>query len=54
MRRVVDIAKEKLSTTDLTINEIAYALEFDLPQSFTKMFKSKANLSPVTFRESFN
>lgn len=52
--KVVNIAKEKLSTTDLTINEIAYALGFDHPQSFSKMFKSKANLSPVSFRRSFN
>ena len=54
INKVVDIAKEKLSTTDLTINEIAYALGFDHPQAFSKMFKSKANLSPVSFRRSFN
>jgi AraC-like DNA-binding protein len=52
--KVVDIAKEKLSTTDLSINEIAYALGFDHPQAFSKMFKSKANLSPGSFRRSFN
>lgn len=52
--KVIDLAKEKLSTTDLSINEIAYNLGFEHPQSFSKLFKSKTNISPLVFRASFN
>jgi AraC family transcriptional regulator, transcriptional activator of pobA len=52
--KLIDLAKEKLSTTDLSINEIAYDLGFEHPQSFSKLFKSKTNFSPLEFRQSFN
>ena len=52
--KLIEIAKEKLSTTDLTVNEIAYDLGFEHPQSFSKLFKTKTNLSPLEFRASFN
>jgi AraC-like DNA-binding protein len=52
--KVIEKAKEKLSTTTLTISEIAFELGFEYPQSFSKLFKSKTMLSPVDFRASFN
>ena len=52
--KLIDIAKEQLSTSGLSVNEIAYGLGFDYPQSFSKLFKSKTNLSPLEFRQSFN
>lgn len=52
--RLIEQAKEKLSTTSLSVGEIAYALGFEHPQSFSKLFKSKTNLSPLQFRASFN
>ncbi|AUD05816.1 helix-turn-helix domain-containing protein [Spirosoma pollinicola] len=52
--KVISIAKEKLSTTDLTVSEIAYALGFEHSQSFNNLFKSKTNRSPLEFRNSFN
>ena len=52
--KLIELAKEKLSTTDLTVNEIAYDLGFEHPQSFSKLFKTKTNLSPLEFRASFN
>lgn len=52
--KLINKAKEKLSTTDLSISEIAYALGFEHPQSFSKLFKTKTNLSPLAFRQSFN
>ncbi|AKD53665.1 helix-turn-helix domain-containing protein [Spirosoma radiotolerans] len=52
--KLIDKAKEKLSTTDLTVSEIAYALGFEHAQSFSKLFKSKTDLSPLAFRRSFN
>jgi len=47
-------AKEKLATTTLTVSEIAYELGFEHVPSFSKLFKTKTNLSPVEFRTSFN
>lgn len=52
--KLIELAKEKLSTTDLSISEIAYELGFEHPQSFSKLFKIKTNLSPLQFRNSFN
>ena len=52
--KLIERAKEKLSTTDLTVAEIAYALGFEHVQSFSKLFKAKTNFSPVAFRQSFN
>jgi AraC-like DNA-binding protein len=52
--KIIDLAKEKLSTTDLSVNEIAYSLGFEHPQSFSKLFKSKTTVSPLEFRQSFN
>lgn len=51
---VIEKAKERLSTTDLSVSEIAYGLGFEHPQSFSKMFKVKTGLSPLEFRASFN
>jgi len=53
-QKLIDLAKEKLSTTDLSVSEIAYALGFAHLQSFTKLFKTKTNLTPSAFRQSFN
>ncbi|AMR27056.1 AraC family transcriptional regulator [Hymenobacter psoromatis] len=46
-------AKERLSTTTLTVSEIAYELGFEHLPSFSKLFKTKTNLSPLEFRASF-
>jgi len=53
-QKLIDKAKEKLSTTQLSVSEIAYQLGFEHPQSFSKLFKTKTNLSPLQFRQSFN
>jgi AraC family transcriptional activator of pobA len=52
--KLIAKAKEKLSTTDLSVSEIAYALGFEHAQSFSTLFKKKTNLSPVEFRQGFN
>jgi AraC family transcriptional activator of pobA len=52
--KVIENAKEKLSTTSLSVSEIAYELGFDHPQSFSRLFKTKTNFSPLAFRASFN
>lgn len=52
--RLIDKAKELLSTTELSVSEIAYQLGFEHPQSFHKLFKSKTQISPSKFRQSLN
>jgi AraC family transcriptional activator of pobA len=52
--KLIELAKEKLSTTNLTISEIAYELGFEHLQSFSKLFKTKTNFTPMEFRHSFN
>lgn len=52
--KLIEKAKEKLSTTDLRVSEIAYELGFEHAQSFSKLFKIKTNQSPLEFRQSFN
>ncbi|MCF6404859.1 AraC family transcriptional regulator [Chitinophaga filiformis] len=52
--KLIEKAKEILSTTNLTVSEVAYELGFEHPQSFSKLFKNKTNLSPLEFRRSFN
>lgn len=52
--KLIAKAKERLSTTDLSVSEIAYELGFEHSQSFNKLFKAKTNQSPLAFRASFN
>jgi AraC-like DNA-binding protein len=52
--KLIEKAKEKLSTTDLSISEIAFELGFEHQQSFSKLFKTKTTISPIEFRQSFN
>jgi len=52
--KLIRKAKERLSTTNLSVSEIAYALGFEHSQSFSTLFKKKTNLSPLEFRTSFN
>lgn len=51
--KLIRKAKERLSTTNLSISEIAYALGFEHAQSFSALFKKKTNLSPLEFRATF-
>ncbi|MBL3658133.1 helix-turn-helix domain-containing protein [Fulvivirga sediminis] len=52
--KLIEKAKERLSTTTLTVSEIAYELGFEHSQSFSKLFKTKTKVSPLEFRQSFN
>lgn len=52
--RLIEHAKDILSTTELSVSEIAYQLGFEYPQSFSKLFKTKTDLSPLEFRAAFN
>lgn len=52
--RIVEKAKEILSTSNLSVAEVAYQLGFEYPQSFSRLFKTKTKCSPMQFRQSFN
>lgn len=51
---LIEKAKEVLTTTPLSVSEIAYQLGFEYPQSFSKLFKTKTNVSPLEYRRQFN
>ena len=51
--QLITSAKEKLSTTNQTVSEIAYGLGFEHVPSFSKLFKQKTRQSPVAFRQGF-
>ena len=52
--KLLEKAKEKIAATHLSVSEIAYALGFDHPQSFSRLFKAKTGLSPLAFRQTLN
>lgn len=52
--KLIEKAKEKLSTTSLSVSEIAYTLGFEHAQSFSTLFKKKTKMSPLAFRKAFN
>jgi AraC-like DNA-binding protein len=52
--KLIEKAKQQLSTTNLSVSEIAYALGFEHAQSFSTLFKKKTEMSPLEFRQSFN
>ncbi len=47
-------AKELLTFSELSVSEIAFKLGFQHPQSFVKLFKQKASVTPLKFRQSYN
>lgn len=52
--KLIDHAKDILTTTELSVSEIAFQLGFEYSQSFSKLFKNKTNQTPVEYRQSFN
>ena len=53
-QKLIEKAKEMLTTTNFTVSEIAYQLGFEYSQSFSKLFKSKTNFTALEYRNSFN
>lgn len=48
--KIINLAKQELLGTDLSVNEIAYKLGFEYPQHFTRLFKKVTCKSPTEFR----
>ncbi len=51
--KLIEKSKELLSGTNMTISEVAYELGFEHPQSFSRLFKLKTQVSPVQYRSAF-
>ncbi|WP_159477770.1 AraC family transcriptional regulator [Dyadobacter sp. 3J3] len=52
--KVIEVSKDLLSATLLSVSEIAFKLGFEHPQSFSKLFKIKTDLTPLEYRHNFN
>jgi AraC-like DNA-binding protein len=52
--KLIEKAKEYITSTDWSVAEIAYKLGFEQPQSFNKLFKNKTNQTPVQFKHLFH
>jgi AraC-like DNA-binding protein len=52
--KLIEKAKEILTTTNLSVSEIAYRLGFEYSQSFSKLFKNKTTLTPKEYRQSYH
>ncbi len=48
--QLIEKAKLNLLASDAPVADIAYALGFDYPQYFSRLFKQKTGMSPTTFR----
>lgn len=48
--KLIEIAKERLLSTDRTMSEIAYELGFQYPQHLSRMFKRLVGCTPSEFR----
>lgn len=51
---LIEKAKELLSTSGMTVSEIAYQLGFGYSQSFSKLFKKITSQTPLQYRQSLN
>jgi len=48
---LIERAKNRLLGSSATVSEIAFALGFESPQHFSKLFKSKTGISPGAYRQ---
>ena len=48
--KVIEIAKERVISTDDTISQIAYSLGFQYPQHFCRLFKKRVGYTPNEYR----
>lgn len=48
--RVIELAKERISTTTESMSQIAYSLGFQYPQHLSRMFKKRVGCTPNEYR----
>lgn len=49
--QVIELAKDKLLSSTISVSEIAYDLGFEYPQYFSKMFKKNTGKIPAEYRK---
>lgn len=49
--KVMNLAKEKVLGTNMSVNDIAYELGFKYPQHFTRAFKKNTGYTPHDYRK---
>ncbi len=47
---VIELAKDELLGSTISVSEIAYNLGFEYPQYFSKMFKKRTGITPLEYR----
>jgi AraC-like DNA-binding protein len=47
----MNLAKEKVLGTNMSVNDIAYELGFKYPQHFTRAFKKNTGYTPHDYRK---
>lgn len=52
--KVINLAKEKILSSQQSVSEIAYELGFKYPQHFTRLFKHHVGATPKEYRSSMN
>ena len=50
-QKIIDIAKEDLHSTDVTVTELAYSLGFQSSQHFNRYFKRSTGMTPTQYRK---
>lgn len=50
-KRVIELAKEELLSSDKTISEVAYQLGFQYTQHFNRYFKRSTGMTPTEYRK---
>jgi len=48
---VIELAKDKLLGSKVSVSEIAYDLGFEYPQYFSKLFKKNTGMTPAKYRK---
>lgn len=49
-KKIVDISKSRLLSSENSVSEVAYALGFQYPQHFIRLFKRETGFTPGEFR----
>ncbi len=48
--KIIEIAKERILSSKLSVSQIAYELGFQYPQHFSRMFKNNTGMTPNEYR----
>ncbi len=52
--KVIEVAKDRITSTQNTVTQIAYSLGFQYPQHLCRLFKKRVGCTPNEYREQVN